>query len=276
MRQGCEGQQHCPGESWPYSENLAGHAEGDPRGRLAAAEQRVAELEEAVAARDQFIAVIGHEMRNPMVPILLGVDHARRMAAANDPGRLVHSLERLDLAVQDFIRRAVLLLDASRFNAGQFRLSPEAIDVSALIRRVAEGHAEMARHSGCAIATDVPPGVHAMLDPAALQQVLENVLSNALKYGAGRPVEMMLTASGPDLMLAVRDHGPGIADIDKRRIFERFERVARRSGPGGFGIGLWLVGQLVAAMGGTVTIDSMPGAGSTFTVRLPAWKNAET
>ena len=89
-----------------------------------------------MAARDQFVAMVGHEMRNPMVPIMLSVDRARRMADAGDVTRLRQSLETLERSVVDFIRRATGVLDASRFNAGQFRLNPEPTDLSALVRKV--------------------------------------------------------------------------------------------------------------------------------------------
>ncbi len=243
---------------------------GEAADPLIEAARRIAELEQEVAARDQFIAVIGHEMRNPMVPIVLSVDRARRMLAAGDMERLQQSLATLDLAVAAFIRRATQLLDASRFNEGQFRLDPEPADLSALVRSVVASYAEMAHHAGCAVTTEVEDGITEMCDRGAVQQILENLLSNALKYGAGQPVTVALRRARSGVRLTVRDRGPGIAPADRTRIFARFERVTRRGSPGGFGIGLWLVGQLANAMGATVTVDGAAGEGATFTLDLPA------
>lgn len=242
---------------------------GETAEALSQAARRIAELEQDVAARDQFIAVIGHEMRNPMVPILLSVDRARRMMAAGDTERLRQSLATLELAVGAFVRRATQVLDASRFNAGQFRLDPEPTDLSALVRGVAASYAEMARHAGCVVTTEVEAGITQLCDRGAVQQMLENLLSNALKYGAGRPVTVALARCGNGARLTVRDHGPGIAPADRARIFERFERAAQRGSPGGFGIGLWLVGQLAKAMAATITVDGADGEGAIFSLDLP-------
>jgi two-component system OmpR family sensor kinase len=262
--------QWCAAETGHDASTGAGRSDaGETADALADAARRIAQLEQDVAARDQFIAVIGHEMRNPMVPIVLSVDRARRMMAAGDQDRLRQSLATLELAVGAFVRRATQVLDASRFNAGQFRLDPEPTDLSALVRGVATSYAEMARHAGCAVTTEVADGVTQMCDRGAVQQMLENLLSNALKYGAGRPVTVALARWGNGARLTVRDHGPGIAPADRARIFERFERVAQRGSPGGFGIGLWLVGQLAKAMGATITVDGAAGEGATFSLHLP-------
>ena len=241
----------------------------EPDDALASCLQRIAALEEAVAARDHFVAVVGHEMRNPMVPILLAVDRVRRLAAAGDLERLQQAVGTLDLAVAGFVRRATQVLDVSRFNAGQFRLDPRPTDLSALLADVAANYAAMARRAGCAVDVLAPPCLVVPCDREAVQQMTENLLSNALKYGAGGRVTLRLLHHGPGIRLAVSDRGPGIAPSDRARIFERFERVARHDSPGGFGIGLWLVGRLAAAMGAQITVEGGPGEGSTFIIDLP-------
>jgi signal transduction histidine kinase len=248
----------------------AGATEPDLPERLLQAERRIAELEAEVAARDAFMAVVGHEMRNPMVPILLSLDRARRMAAAGDTERLRSSLARLEQAVAAFVGRATLVLDLARFNAGEFRLIPEPTDLSALVAATIATFRDAARQAGCELRSLIEPGIAGHWDRVAVQQVVENLLSNALKYGAGGPVEVTLSQRPAAVWLEVRDRGPGIAAADRERIFARFERVAHSGSPGGFGIGLWLVGQVVKAMGGSVRVDSTAGEGSTFAVCLPA------
>jgi len=111
--------------------------------------------------------------------------------------------------------------------------------------------------------------VSARCDPMAVEQILENLLSNAIRFGPGRPVEVSLASDGESARLSVRDEGVGISDCDQTLIFERFHRSHRAKPNGGFGVGLWVTRQLVRAMGGEIKVSSSPGAGSAFTVRLP-------
>jgi signal transduction histidine kinase len=106
-------------------------------------------------------------------------------------------------------------------------------------------------------------------DRLRLEQVVTNLISNAIKYGKGRPIEIETRPDGADAVLTVTDHGLGIAPEDQQRVFQRFERSRRTREYGGFGLGLWITRSIVEASGGTITVDSQPGQGATFTVRLP-------
>jgi signal transduction histidine kinase len=127
-----------------------------------------------------------------------------------------------------------------------------------------------ARHAGTPIQVHAPPRLPGTWDRLAMEQIIDNLVSNAIKYGARPPIEVWAEDHGNHVSLRVRDHGPGISLEDRSRIFERFERAVgldkRRSG---FGVGLWVVGQLVAAMGGTIMVADAPGGGAEFTVTLP-------
>jgi signal transduction histidine kinase len=238
----------------------------------------VAELRAAVRARDEFIAIAAHELRNPMTPILMEVERLRVTAQReNASDRVVAGLERLERLILEYIRRATTLLDVSRITAGKLRLAPVPVDLSALVRRVAGTLAPAAVQAGCRLDVDVEDGVRGVWDPLAVEQVFENLLSNAIKFGAGKPIAIVLaaeTGDGAAARLVVRDHGPGIAAEDRARLFERFEQTVTGRAQGGFGVGLWLVGQLLAAMGGTVEVESQPGQGTAFTVRLPQFATA--
>jgi signal transduction histidine kinase len=240
----------------------------------------VAELRAAVRARDEFIAIAAHELRNPMTPILMEVERLRVTAQReNASDRVVAGLERLERLILEYIRRATTLLDVSRITAGKLRLAPVPVDLSALVRRVAGTLAPAAVQAGCRLDVDVEDAVHGVWDPLAVEQVIENLLSNAIKFGAGKPIAIALAAAtcdGAAARLVVRDHGPGIAAEDRARLFERFEQTVTGRAQGGFGVGLWLVGQLLAAMGGTVEVESRPGKGTAFTVRLPRFDTAPT
>ena len=242
--------------------------EDGPR-EIARLRERVRVLEEAVAARDQFLSLAAHELRNPMTPLLMQIQALRRNAPRLPPERLALGLERLELIVERFIRRATILLDVSRLTSGRFVPEPVGLDLAQLVREVAGGLALIADRARCELRLSLGAGLSAVTDRLAIEQIVENLLSNAIKYGAGRPVELTLAAEAGRARLAVRDHGIGISDADRGRIFERFERAVSREQRSGFGIGLWVVGRLVEAIGGEISVDSRVGDGSTFTVLLP-------
>lgn len=232
----------------------------------------IAELREAIRARDDFIAVASHELRNPMTPVLAQVELLRTKARRDGaPPAMQAGLDRLAVAIRRFVRRATTLLDVSRLNAGHLHLSPAPIDLAAAVREVATDHEAAARHAGSGLDLRLPAGgLPGAWDPLAVEQIVENLIGNAVRYGRGRPIEIAVEADGEDaVVLTVRDEGAGIAEADLPRLFGRFEQAVQRREQGGFGIGLWLVYQLTRAMGGSVSVTSRVGDGSTFAVRLP-------
>jgi two-component system OmpR family sensor kinase len=230
-----------------------------------------------VAARDTFIAVAAHELRNPMTPIVGQIDLllAALQAGKYSSAQVEHRVRRIRTAMDHFIKRAGTLLDVSRITSGRFQLSFTPCDLSELVRETVETFSDAARYSGCNIGIEVPATLPGAWDRLALEQILDNLISNAIKYAPARPVIVSAENLGSLVRLSVRDYGPGISAGDRARIFERFERAAgpneRRSG---FGVGLWVVGQLVAAMEGTIIVDDAQGEGSVFTVTLPRYSDA--
>jgi two-component system, OmpR family, sensor kinase len=232
----------------------------------------IEELREALRARDEFVAIAAHELRNPMTPILLQIGNL--LNAVRDPQRsrpevLVPRVEVLDMAVRDFVRRATTLLDVSRIAAGNLLIEPKLVDLCGILRRALDRVGPAAQVSGCTLVTELERDVAGFWDPLALEQVAENLLSNAIKFGAGQPIHVTLRADGELAQLAVRDHGIGIGPADCDRIFGRFEQAVGRRQQGGFGLGLWLTSRLVQAMDGRIAVESKLGEGATFTVTLP-------
>jgi two-component system OmpR family sensor kinase len=236
-----------------------------------------AELIEAVAARDTFIAVAAHELRNPMTPIVGQIDLllSALQAGRYSSAQVEHRVRRIRKAMDHFIKRAGTLLDVSRITSGRFQLAPAPCDLSDLVRETAETFAQTARYSGCSIGIEVPENLPGAWDRLALEQILDNLISNAIKYAPSKPITVSAEDLGSLVRLKVQDYGPGISAGDRARIFERFERAVgasdRRTG---FGVGLWVVGQLVAAMEGTIVVDDASGGGSVFTVTLPRYPEA--
>lgn len=230
----------------------------------------IVRLTRELRLRDDFISIAAHELRNPLTPIALDVDvllaQARRRPNV-DPGEIA-SLERLQRNIRIFTRRAATLLDVSRLQAGQFTLDPRRIVLSEVVRRVLAASSGLAQQAHCDLAVDLDDRVAGEWDPHAVEQIVENLLSNALRYGAGRPVSVSLQAQEAAVRLEVSDAGIGIPSELHERIFERFQRAPGVTVPG-FGVGLWVARQLARAMAGDVTVTSAPGRGSTFILRLP-------
>jgi two-component system OmpR family sensor kinase len=240
-----------------------------PRRRQA---RLVAELTQAVLARDAFITIAAHELRNPMTPMLGNIEHllsVSRRPESKCSATIIAALERLANQIAEYIKRATTLLDISRITAGKLRAELSVVDLSAMILQAVHRHRVGAERSGCRLEPSIEGQVTGLLDELAVEQIADNLLSNAVKYGAGEPIQVTLISNGIKATLTVRDHGIGISKEDQARIFGAFERAVTRREEGGFGIGLWVVRHLVDAMHGEIHVTSSPAEGSTFTVILP-------
>jgi signal transduction histidine kinase len=231
----------------------------------------IEELRAAVAARDNFIAVASHELRNPMTPIVGQVElllgRARRDGSS---AATIAGLERLGVAVSHYVRRATTLLEISRMNAGRLVLEPTDFDMAALVAHTTANYEMLAARAGSVLRCDVQGPVTGRWDQLATEQIIDNLISNAVRYGDGKPINVALIADGAGVTLSVADAGAGIPPDDQARIFARFEQaIGTRRKSGGFGIGLWLVRELTEAMGGTIHVECAESGGSTFTVWLP-------
>ena len=230
-------------------------------------------LSRALTSRDVFLAVAGHELRSPVTAAMMQAQaQQRRLAKRGEAGaeqagawtRQVASLQRLLALVEG-------LLDVSRINSGQLTLQLEDVDLARVVREVTGRYEEVARRADCPVSVQVPKSVVGRFDRVRVEQVVANLLSNAFKYGAGRPVRLTLNPAqeGEGAVLEVKDQGAGIADADKKRIFDCFARSAADKSVSGLGLGLWIVRQIVQAQSGTIEVDSELGHGATFTVKLP-------
>ncbi len=236
---------------------------------LALAEARIAELQGALEARDRFLSTAAHELRNPMQPLVLQVGLLLKSARRGDADRVIEGLELLETMVARYVKRANVLLDVTRLAADRISLEPESIDLVECVRKVVSGFTPMAAQAGCALRLKAPRAIPCVHDPMALEQILENLISNAIKFGPDQPIDVTVGLSGFGVELSVCDRGPGVPVVDQARIFAPFEKVMARADGGGFGVGLWVVGRLVKEMGGMIELDSAPGNGSIFRVSLP-------
>jgi signal transduction histidine kinase len=234
--------------------------------------------EEAIRARDDFLAIAAHELRSPLNALALRLAALEKMSADAGQGRLQLELLRARRSVDRYVRRAVFLLDVSRLQAGALRPARTAVGTAELVRNVAEAYASEAEFHGCTLRCEVRDDVTGCWDAHMIEQVLANLVSNAIKYGNATPVCIAAGRAGADsAWFEVSDEGPGIDEQHRRRIFEKFERVVSGGTErAGFGLGLWLVGRMVDAHGGSIEVGGAPGQGTRFRVLLPLGRPADT
>ena len=244
---------------------------GSPPDSEARLRARIAELEQLVQARDEFLSIAAHELRNPMHSLLLQVSAAVQVARQQSASPLVRRLERVQQIVDRYVKRASLLLDVGRMNASGMRPHVEPVDFAEVVREVVESYSPEAVFNRSSLNVTVPETLWGRWDRLALEQIISNLISNAIKFGAGAPIDVTLERKQEThVQFEVRDRGIGIADVDQQRIFGRFERLATKPGhPAGAGVGLWLVRGLVDSHGGSITVHSASAQGATFTVVLP-------
>jgi PAS domain S-box-containing protein len=230
-----------------------------------------AELREAVRVRDEFLQIASHELNTPLTPLTLKLSSLQRLA---DSGTLSPDAVRghVEVARRQVRRLGGLirdLLDVTRLSRGRLQLSLADASLSDLVAAVAERCAAEAQRSGCRVDLAIAPEVTGHWDGGRLEQVVENLLGNAFKYGQGRPIHVEVKRDGASAVLVVRDEGIGIEAEALPRIFDKFERAASARHHGGLGLGLYIVKQIVDGHGGSIRATSEPGHGATFEVRLP-------
>jgi signal transduction histidine kinase len=227
-------------------------------------------LEEAVHAREEFLSMASHELRNPVNALQLQLVALQRAMQENDqpvsPEWASDRIGQAVTAVRRMSRLVETLLDVSRITAGRLDLEPEELDFGQAVHVVVDRFKEQLKERQIAMRVATLIG---SWDRLRLEQVVTNLVSNAIKYGDGLPIEVSLEGDDTTAWLTVTDHGIGIEPDNQKRLFERFERAVSRRHYGGFGLGLWITRQIVDAMGGQIAVESRPGEGSTFRVTLP-------
>ena len=233
---------------------------------------RLRQAEEAVRARDDFLAIAAHELRSPLNALALRLAALERLAARSNDAPLQEGLQRAGRSVHRYMARALVLLDVSRLHAGAIVPSPSRVRPAELVRDVVDAYRDEAEFHGATLhACAADEDLVGVWDAHMLEQILSNLVSNAIKYGGGTPVEVRVARASAGLAcLEVADRGPGIAPADRQRIFEKFERIVSTARDrSGFGLGLWIVGRMVAAHHGTIAVAETPGGGALFRLHLP-------
>jgi PAS domain S-box-containing protein len=235
-------------------------------------------LRDAVQARDEFLSIASHELKTPLTSLQLQIDSLERQLQlrpeeALRSGRLASGAKSVSDQADRLAKLIEVLLDVSRINAGRLTFECSDVDLVPLVRDTADRWRPDAAQAGSELTVNVEGdcGSDPLVvywDRLRLEQVLSNLISNAIKYGQGKPIAVTLARADGGARLQVSDQGMGISPGDQARIFERFERAAASRNFGGLGLGLWINKRLVEGMGGSISLDSVPAKGSTFTVEL--------
>jgi signal transduction histidine kinase len=240
------------------------------RGSAAIENARLYQLaQEAIAVREEFLSVAAHELRTPISAILLALFGMQRLTEHPDHA-VVH--KKIAQVIQQFDRLTALvdrLLDVTRIRSGLLEIHPEEFDLAQCMRDVAARFAEQATRQGTAIHVHGPEHSRGSWDQLRIEQVLTNLIANALKFCERRPIDIELDEAENSVSLTVRDSGIGIAPERLPHIFERFERGVSARHYGGLGLGLYVTRRIVEAHGGTIEVRSAPDQGSMFRVQLP-------
>jgi PAS domain S-box-containing protein len=234
----------------------------DVKGAQAAAEA-------AIRVRDEFLSIASHELRTPLTALQLQLETMRDALVDLDREAVHKRLGKAEKQTNRLGKLIANLLDVSRIVSGRLQLELEDFDASDAVREVADRFAEEAMRAGCALELTTAPAP-GKWDRVRLEQVVTNLISNAIKYAPGRPIKVSVEGGPPCTRLVVEDHGMGIAQEDLMRIFGRFERAAPARHYGGLGMGLFIARQIVQAHGGSIEAASAPGEGARFTVELPS------
>lgn len=243
--------------------------------KLRKIEETESYLQKALRARDEFLSICSHELKTPLTSLKMQIQITNRLkekkgdevafSSENMNKFLVHS----DRSVERIIHLVNDMLDISRVTTGRLTLKHEKVNIKSLIMDVADRLQVMMEMAGCELDIESDKNIDGLWDRFRIEQVITNLLTNAAKYAPEKPVLIKAMREGAYAVLKVIDHGPGISETDQKRIFERFERAIDHTTISGLGLGLYISKEIVQLHHGTIAVESKPGEGSTFTMKLP-------
>lgn len=231
-------------------------------------------VENALRVRDEFLAMASHELKTPLTPLagnlfLLETLDREGKLESFDPKQRTETIRSARRQVDYLYRLIEGLLSARRLAEGAIELRRGPADLVEIAKNVVERNREDLARSKCELRLELPDRAPGEWDALRLEQVVTNLLANAIKFGRGKPITVRLVSDADAYLLAVEDEGVGIHPRDHAKIFEQFGRAAPSANYAGFGLGLFIAKQIAVAHGASLEVESEPGKGSRFTLRLP-------
>ncbi|WP_437966300.1 AAA family ATPase [Sorangium sp. So ce260] len=229
------------------------------------------ESREALEARDEFLSIASHELNTPLTSLRLTLQRLSRVSPERrmDPDVVRRLAAVANRSCQRLSRLVSGLLDVTHLQRGRLSIERTELDLVRLMREVVAGIEQDLASAGSSVSIDAGAPVVGRWDRSRLGQVISNLLSNALKFGAGKPIEIRIGERDGWAWFSVKDHGIGITPERSKHIFQRFERAVSVRHYGGLGLGLYVCHQIVEAHGGSIHVESEPQCGTTFIVELP-------
>ncbi|HXH75904.1 MAG TPA: ATP-binding protein [Bacteriovoracaceae bacterium] len=231
-------------------------------------------LEKAVHVMEEFMSIAGHEFKTPLTSLKLQVELRLRLLNRGDTAPFERDklstmfesdkrqLERLSRLIDD-------MLDVSRINSGHLSMKLENFDLSALVNDIVERNLGLFSAAGSDIEVDSSISINGNWDKFRIEQVITNLITNAVRYGAGKLIKIATSVTRDNAIVVITDKGIGIAAENIERIFKRFERATGTANVSGLGLGLYIVSQIIVAHNGLISVESRLGEGSVFTIKLP-------
>lgn len=226
---------------------------------------------QAIELRDTFLSVASHELKTPLTSIYLQFEILKRSTlktSENDP-KVISLFDRFQSQLERLTRLINELLDVTRIASGKMDLHLENVELEKIVRDICANFESEAVQKGSPITLTVKEPVSGSWDLNRVEQVVMNLVSNAIKYGNKKPIEVTILKNVKYAMVQIKDNGLGIAPEDQARIFQRFERATESSSISGLGLGLFICNEIILRHGGDIKVESTLGEGSTFTIRLP-------
>ncbi|MDI2142245.1 MULTISPECIES: hybrid sensor histidine kinase/response regulator [unclassified Pseudomonas] len=239
------------------------------------------ELEQAVRMRDDFMSIVAHEVRTPLNGLILETQlrkmHlARDNAAAFTLDKMHAMVDRDERQIKSLIRLIEDMLDVSRIRTGKLSIRPSRFDLVQLVGTLLENFAQQIEAAETEVSFTAAEPVEGEWDEFRIEQVVSNLLTNALRYGGKSPIQVRVYREGNEARVEVQDQGIGISEENQKRIFQQFERVSAKTVVAGLGLGLFISEQIVAAHGGSIVVESKINEGALFRVCLPLQENGKT
>ncbi|MCE0721822.1 MULTISPECIES: ATP-binding protein [Legionella] len=235
--------------------------------------ERTKELEHALKSRDDFFSVASHELKTPITALalyldgLLLKDKNYLLEHFDEFIHLIKKIKEQSICLETLIDK---LLDVtSVLNEQNIPIERSYFNLSELVASITERYKENCRLAGCDIKTNIQPSIFGYWDPMRIEQVLANLITNAIKYAPRYPIIIVLKQEREEITLEVKDYGNGIAKAEQEKIFDPYVQLSSKKIPGGLGLGLWIVKQIVDAHQGTIFLESDTGKGCHFHIRLP-------
>lgn len=232
------------------------------------------ELEQAVRMRDDFMSIVAHEVRTPLNGLILETQlrkmHlARDNAAAFTLDKMHAMVDRDERQIKSLIRLIEDMLDVSRIRTGKLSIRPSRFDLVKLVDNLLQNFAPQVDAAESSVVFTVEGAVEGHWDEFRIEQVISNLLTNALRYGGKGQIDVRVYCHGSEARVEVQDRGIGISEENQKRIFLQFERVSAKTVVAGLGLGLFISEQIVAAHGGSIVVESKINEGALFRVCLP-------